>query len=137
MLLEAKMEAGCEAAAPFASSMQEEGCGGAGLAGVGGERGGDGVSSVITLGLAGQPELETDDAPGVVEIVDCALLDEMLVFSAERSRSVTGVYERIKSFNLFKKLQTTPRDPMFSCRCAKLFTIQISCNCTNSIVLDK
>lgn len=46
-----------------------------------GDLGGDGVSNDITLGLAGQPELDTDEAPGVVDIRDCALLDEILALS--------------------------------------------------------
>lgn len=50
-----------------------------------GERGGEGLSKFMTDGLAGYPELDTDDGPGVVVTLDWLLLDDMLVESVKYS----------------------------------------------------
>lgn len=53
-----------------------------------GERGGEGLSKLITEGLAGYPELETEEGPGVEVILDWLLLEDTLVVSAKESLTV-------------------------------------------------
>lgn len=74
---------------PFVAIIHDEGWLFCCMLPVPGDRGGDGLSKVIMPGLAGYPELETEDGPGVVETRDWVLLDEILVVSRIKKKSIT------------------------------------------------
>lgn len=46
-----------------------------------GDRVGEGLSKLITEGLGGNPELDTEDGPGVAVALEWLLFEEMLVES--------------------------------------------------------